>query len=137
MSKISIICDNPKRRPVFEEVYHYSEYGFTCDYILHVTKQLNICGDQYNLNFTLLDDKLKDLVFEYTLENVAVLKIFLKNSFYPRIESNVAFTYTQMVAFTGGILSLGCGLSFVSIVELLYHITDYILDKISLFIQAQ
>lgn len=81
-------------------------------------------------NKTLLDEKLKNLVFDYTIDNVAVLKFFLKDAFYPRIESNVAFTYTQMIAFTGGILSLGCGLSFVSVVELLYHIGNFIFDLI-------
>ena len=63
---------------------------------------------------------LKNIVNQYGKENLSLLHILIQSPYITKIKRDVAMTFTNYVANTGGLLGLCLGFSFISGVEILY-----------------
>ena len=59
-------------------------------------------------------------LYKYGRKNLAFIHIFIQNPFITKIQRDVAMTFTNYVANTGGLLGLCLGFSFISVVEIFY-----------------
>ena len=74
-------------------------------------------------------DELDNLVFDYARDNLAVIKVFLKDPYYTSIKRDVAMTQVEFIANAGGLLGLCMGMSFVSMFEIVYHCCHFIIHR--------
>ena len=83
-------------------------------------------GRQVKLDFELIyiitepDPDLKATINLYGKENLSLLHIMIQSPYITKIRNDLAMTFTNYVANTGGILGLCLGFSFISCVEILY-----------------
>ena len=75
----------------------------------------NYFQNNAELNWTLLEE-----VYEYGKENLALVHIFIQRPYITVIKRDMAMTFTDYVANTGGLLGLCLGFSFISAIELFY-----------------
>ena len=122
--KIDRICNNPSKRLTFEKYYqnemNCKEFLECFDFDSHYQK----CDGETNSQFTHTHQnhtKLFKFLQKYATENVAKVKIFLRNSFYTKIKKDVQISFVDFVSNTGGLLGLCLGLSIISIFEFIYH----------------
>ena len=64
---------------------------------------------------------IQNFIQEYSEQNIAVVKIYIKDPYYTNIKREVAMTFTSFIGTAGGLVGLCVGLSFISIFELFYH----------------
>ena len=58
---------------------------------------------------------------KYGSENLARVRIMIRNPYVQKISRDQAMTFTNYVANTGGLLGLCIGSSFLSFLEIFYH----------------
>ena len=68
-----------------------------------------------------MDPDIQKFIQEYSEQNIAVVKIYIKDPYYKNIKREVAMTFTSFIGTAGGLAGLCVGLSFISIFELFYH----------------
>ena len=68
-----------------------------------------------------IQDTMNDFVHKYAMENVAVIKLFVKDPYYTNNKRDVAITITTFIGNAGGLMGLCLGLSFISLFEVVYH----------------
>ena len=68
-----------------------------------------------------MESDIQDFILEYSEQNIAVVKIYIKDPYYTNIKRDVAMTFTSFIGTAGGLVGLCVGLSFISIFELFYH----------------
>ena len=61
-------------------------------------------------------------MYEYGKTSLAVVKIMMQSPHVIKIKRDVAMTFTDFVANTGGLLGLCLGFSFISGIEILFWI---------------
>ena len=61
-------------------------------------------------------------VHQYADNNIAVVKLFLRDPYYTNMKRDAEITLISFLANTGGLLGLCMGLSIVSLFELFYHL---------------
>ena len=57
---------------------------------------------------------------QYGRENLAMVNIFIQSPYVTKIRRDVAMTWTNYVANTGGLLGLCIGFSLVSAIEIIF-----------------
>ena len=67
------------------------------------------------------NDELIEALYEYAKENLARVRIMIRNPYVQKISRDQAMTFTNYVANTGGLLGLCLGSSFLSFFEIFYH----------------
>ena len=77
----------------------------------------NYFEDHSKLNETLLEE-----MFEYGKENLALVRIFIPSPYVTLMKRDVAMTFINYIANTGGLLGLCLGFSFISAFEIFYWI---------------
>ena len=77
----------------------------------------NYFEDNSKINEALLEEML-----EYGKENLAFVRIFILSPYVTLIERDVAMTFINYIANTGGLLGLCLGFSFISAFEIFYWI---------------
>ena len=89
-------------------------------------------------NTTVIQQHLKivNFLFKYAKNNLAVLNVFINDPFYTLIKRDEQISLISFIGNAGGLVGLCMGLSVVSIFEILYHIFNFILQKI-LYILSQ
>ena len=70
------------------------------------------------------------MLTQYARENIAKVHIYLKDPFVKEIIREEKITVIQFVGSVGGLLGLFMGLSFVSLVEILYMLLEWFFDKV-------
>ena len=60
-------------------------------------------------------------VYKYARENLAIINIFIKESYTKRFRKTEKMSRISYIASSGGLLGLCMGFSFVSLAEILYH----------------
>ena len=97
-------------------------YGSICKPLNHAYATGKMCYGSH------VDDKdldkypeVVDTVVKYAQENVAYVKIYLKDPFYTIIEKDQAVTALDLFNSLGGMFGLCLGLSLISLFEVLYH----------------
>ena len=66
--------------------------------------------------------EVADTVIKYAQENVAYVKIYLKDPFYTIIEKDQAVTSLDLFNSLGGMFGFCLGLSLISVFEIFYHL---------------
>ena len=82
------------------------------------------CHDwEKNIRFKQNKDntELIEALYEYAKENLARVRIMIRNPYVQKISRDQAMTFTNYVANTGGLLGLCLGSSFLSFFEIFYH----------------
>ena len=64
---------------------------------------------------------MNNFVHKYAMENVAVIKLFVKDPYYTNNKRDKAITITTFIGNAGGLMGLCLGLSFISLFEVVYH----------------
>ena len=60
-------------------------------------------------------------VYKYARDNLAIINIFIKESYTKRFRKTEKMSRISYIASSGGLLGLCMGFSFVSLAEILYH----------------
>ena len=60
-------------------------------------------------------------IYTYARENLAVINIFIKESYSKRFRKTEKMSRISYIASSGGLLGLCMGFSFVSLAEIAYH----------------
>ena len=68
------------------------------------------------------DTILIDQLFQYGRENLAMVRVMMQSPYVTKIKRDVAMTFINYVASTGGLLGLFLGFSFISAIEILFWI---------------
>ena len=68
---------------------------------------------------------------EYARANVALVQIFIKDPYVTKMKRDEAFSVILFVAGAGGLMGLCTGFSFLSAVEIVYHVFFAITDHIA------
>ena len=68
-----------------------------------------------------IKETMNEFVHEYAMENVAVIKLFVKDPYYTNNKRDKAITITTFIGNAGGLMGLCLGLSFISLFEVVYH----------------
>ena len=68
------------------------------------------------------DTILIDQLFQYGRENIAMVRVMIQSPYVTKIKRDVAMTFINYVASTGGLLGLFLGFSFISAIEILFWI---------------
>ena len=63
---------------------------------------------------------LNDELFEYGKQNLALIHVMMQSPYATKIKRDVAMTFTNYVANTGGLLGLCLGFSFISFIEIIF-----------------
>ena len=66
-------------------------------------------------------EDMNNFVHTYALENIAVIKLFVKDPYYTNNKRDVDITVTTFIGNAGGLMGLYLGLSFMSLIEVVYH----------------
>jgi hypothetical protein len=115
------ICERPDKRKLLEK--YYARYPNLC---IDVTKYLHkrkVCNSTLP-DTEIISDKMNNLITEYASNNIAVVKIFIKDPYYTSFKKDEAMTWVSFVGTCGGLAGLSIGLSFVSLFEILYHVMN-------------
>ena len=63
-----------------------------------------------------------DAAILYAKENLAVVRVFLRDPYYMLIVRDVRTNFLTIIGSVGGWFGMCCGLSAISIIEMLYHL---------------
>ncbi len=74
---------------------------------------------------------VQEFLFQYASDNIAVLKVFIKDPYYTNIKKDEQMSYISFIGNAGGLVGLCMGLSFVSIFEMIYHCFNYCIKSLS------
>ena len=116
----SSTCRGHKRLPLS------SEYPDLCPTIESVPDIARHCGSANRwradriTNRTLVR-KIEHEVYQYGHENLAIINIFIKESYTKRFRKDEKMSRISYIASSGGLLGLCMGFSFVSLAEIAYH----------------
>ena len=66
------------------------------------------------------DQKLLHHLYIYGKDNLAMIHVMIQSPYVTKIKRDVAMSFTNYVANTGGLLGLCLGFSFISILEILF-----------------
>ena len=70
--------------------------------------------------------ELVDFIINYARENIAYAKFFIKEPFYTKSLRDVPITRMGFLGNIGGLISLCLGLSLISVVEIIFHLSALI-----------
>ena len=99
-----------------------------CSEILRYEDDVNKCGGRLE---GFIDERITTFLNKYAIDNIAVLKIFIKDPYYVNIIRDRQITFINFVGNTGGLVGLCLGLSFISIFEGVYHFFNFIVKSCS------
>ena len=134
LKKVHMLCKDPLKRIALEEAY---ETDIDCNEIDQLIEGPNkICEepDKNNPARATMPDikanpKIVNFVFKYARENVAILRIFIKDPYYTSITKDEKIPFLTFIGNTGGLLGLSIGLSAVSIFEMFFHMIRFIIES--------
>ena len=123
LTKVIKICKDPVKKLSLEKRY---EGDMTCNQIISLAEgNKTICKTETSIPDQIILKENPFKVFEflnrYTANNIAILKIYLKDPYYTLIMKDEQMSTISWIGNMGGLLGLFMGLSFVSLFEILYH----------------
>jgi hypothetical protein len=119
--KVARICQNPLNAKIFEA--SLDENDLTCKDILFANNTVKICTDfgepiVQNLNE---NPEVTNFIYQYAGNNFVVLQVYISDPYYTLFKRDEHISYITFLSNTGGLLGLCMGMSFFSIIEILYH----------------
>jgi len=124
INKIRKICKDPYRKIVLEKKYKGKFSCFTFE-----RKSASPCWVSDG-EVDEDDPVLEEAVLTYARENLAMIKVFLRDPFYTQIARDVKTTRLQFLGTAGGLMGLCMGFSVVSIIEILYHFVRLVISLV-------
>jgi hypothetical protein len=73
------------------------------------------------LNNKTISKAIESEIHNYAKENLAIINIFIKESYTKRFQKTEKMSRISYIASSGGLLGLCMGFSFVSLAEIAYH----------------
>ena len=73
---------------------------------------------------------LVNFIINYTRENIAYTKFYIKEPFYTKSLRDVPISRMSFIGNAGGLISLCIGLSFISFVEIIFHLSAIIYSSV-------
>ena len=130
LKKVSTICSDPNRFKIIEATLN--ETGMSCVEILNSNNTKNLCTNESQPNFEAVqsNSKMTKFLNKYAKTNFAILRVFIKDPYYTLIKRDEQLTTISFLGNAGGLLSLCMGLSLVSIFEIFYHLSNFVLKKL-------
>ena len=64
-------------------------------------------------------------LYKYAQENVAYIKIAVKDEFYTKVKKDLEITRLEFFNGVGGMLGLCLGLSLISVYEMIFHLAKF------------
>ena len=122
--KIVQICQsNQYRQKLFEAKYPFLE----CNTIMSLHKSGALCNENFSPKLASIEinNVIRKQLFDYARANVAQVKIFFKDPFYSRLQSDEELPLFSFIGNVGGLLGLFLGLSMISIFEVIYYISSF------------
>ena len=118
---LQITCKYKARRYFLE-----LEYPSLCQTLRHFDEffgENSSCHDwpqNYFEKNSKINETLKNEMFKYGEENLALMYIYFQSPHLTKIMRNIDVTFVNYIANTGGLLGLFLGFSVISLFELLY-----------------
>jgi hypothetical protein len=78
-----------------------------------------------------VSQEIKNFLYKYAQENIAILKLFTKDPYYTLIKKDEEMSFVTFVSNIGGLCGLCMGLSLVSVFEIFYHSFNTCLSTVS------
>jgi hypothetical protein len=127
LQKLVFICSDETKSKIFELNHSPS---ISCKEIISANNSTRICNENDKANTTKVysNEYLYNFMFNYARNNLAVLKVFIKDPYYTKIKKDEQMTFVAFVGNAGGLAGLCMGLSLVSIFEVFYHCTNVCFD---------
>lgn len=75
----------------------------------------------YFMDLTAVDERLKDVVLEYTRDNILSMEIFFADNAVTKVVKDEKLSFIWYIAAIGGILGLCMGMSVITFFELLWY----------------
>ena len=102
-----------------------SHSKISCAEILAAYNQGAMCQDTYpKVSDINSNPKIVDFIHDYSTDNIAVVKLFIRDPYYTNIKRDRAMTFISFLGNAGGLVGLCVGASFVSVFEILYHLCN-------------
>jgi hypothetical protein len=130
--KILKICKNAKKREFFLHFYLVEQpSSFLPPDLCGLTKaqmEVGICINGTVINPDMeVDARLHKFLYHYAVNNLSKVKIFFSQPYYTQMVRDIKMTVISFIGNTGGLMGLSIGLSFVSIAEIFYHCTSFLI----------
>ena len=127
LQKLVFICKDDTKSSIFESNY---KPLINCGDIFSAYNVLKICNekDQANVTEVYLNEKLYNFLFNYARNNLAVVKVYIKDPYYTKLTKDEEMSFVAFVGNAGGLAGLCMGFSIVSIFELVFHLSRLCLD---------
>ena len=74
-------------------------------------------------------EKLVRFLFKYAQENLAYIKVGMKDHFYTKVKRDLEITRLDFFNAVGGMLGLCLGLSIISVFEVFFHFVKFFLCR--------
>ena len=132
LKKVVKICKNPTKKFAF--IQKYGKFYPTCEKFIQDSQILLQKCEDPKIKQPIEDikkyPKIVEMLFKYANDNIAILKIYIRDPYYTKIIKAEAISLTSFVSNIGGLASLCLGLSAVSFFEIFYHCFKFALDGI-------
>ena len=135
MQKLVRICTDisyQAKKESFEKVYGLNGInGSICYDLYHAHKEDKVCNPKKSLKEEdkSKHEKLVRFLFKYAQENLAYIKVGMKNHFYTKVKRDLEITRLDFFNAVGGMLGLCLGLSIISVFELFFHFVKFLLCR--------
>lgn len=134
LKKVVKICQHPTKKLAF--IKKYRKFYPTCENFIQDSQTLLRKCEDPKIKQPIEDikkyPKIIDILYKYANDNIAILKIYIRDPYYTKIIKAEAISFTSFVSNIGGLASLCLGLSAVSFFEIFYHCFKFASDSIIL-----
>ncbi len=119
MKKVIKVCQDAQRSLAFAARYSAL---ISCTELLNANEN-GMCTEKYPLVSDITNNKrIVDFIFQYSADNIAVVKLFIRDPYYTNIKKDVQMTFISFLGNAGGLAGLCMGFSLVSFFEVIFHI---------------
>ena len=88
-----------------------------------------MCQTDFPKSEDLKENKeIVDFIYDYAKENIAVVKLFIKDPYYTNIKRDRSMTSVSFLGNAGGLVGLCMGFSLISAIEWIYHLFNFIVN---------
>ena len=120
------------QKQIFQSEYQLNN---VCKKVLEMNNTFKACNTNDKPNITVINSnpEISKFLFDYASKNLAIVKIFIKDSYYTRYIKSEELTLLSCIANAGGLIGLCMGLSFISIFEIIYYLLNGLFIKFNAF----
>ena len=106
--------------------------GFWVPDFITIIQPKEVLGDTSDMEdffeniFEEKNEPIKEFLYKYAKENIAIVYIFIRDPYYTKIKKDEAISIVSFIGNIGGFVGLCLGLSFVSVFEIIFHCFNFI-----------